>query len=354
MPKLSDQIARPWACPSGTLVCSVDVDEATWLEQRRTLLGASDIATIYGHGYKDEFALWVDKTGRIGPDPETEPMARGRLFEREIIRLWIEHYAGFPVQTRRQGLMRSRVFPQGGATVDALSLCPAGKCLVEAKSQGSFDAWFGPDGEEIVPTGFLFQGQWQLAVTGRHHVHFVAVGPRFKIVHRRMDRDEELIRAMFSRAGDWWARHVVADEPPPPTGKSAALVKELYRTAAPGAVALLPDDLAEVARRAQKLHGELATGKAEYEGLMAQLQAATGDAEELTWPDGDPIASWRPGKQIDGANEEWRKRHLDWFTDYSRPKPTLDNVGLRALIEAHPEALAEVKGLRFRRTWNWA
>jgi predicted phage-related endonuclease len=353
MDKELAKIARPWACPGGTLVCSVDVERDVWLRERRTLLGASDIAVLFGHGYKDEFALWADKSAR-SVDVETEAMGRGRIFEREIIRLWIEHYAGFPVATQRKGLMRSRVSPHAGATVDALSVCPAGKCLVEAKSQGDLSEWFGPDGEEIVPTGFQFQGQWQLAVTGRAHLHFVALGPRFKIVHRRMDRDEELIRAMFVRGDAWWAAHVTADVPPRPSEKSAGLVKELYRDATAGAVRHLPDELADVVRRAKKLHGELATAKAEYDGLIATLQAELGQATELCWPDGEPIASWRPGAQIDGADAGWRKRHPVWTEDYSSPVPTLTAANVRELIAAHPEALTEPKGLRFRRTWNWA
>lgn len=343
-------IARPWSCPSGSLVCSVDVDLDVWRAERRKLLGASDVAVLFGHGYKDEFGLWADKTGRLDESPETESMARGRAFEREIIKFWAERQAPFPVATRRQGLMRSRAFPNGGATVDSLSICPAGKCLIEAKVQSSFDEWFDDDGNDTVPTGFQFQGQWQLAVTGRGHIHFVALGPRFRVQHRRMDRDEELIRAMFTRADHWWDKHIVADVPPAPSEKSTGLPKQLYRDPV-DAVALLPDEDAEAVRRAQKLYVELAALKAEYDGLVALLQTRAGNASELAWPDGTPIASWKPGKQIDGADQAWQRRHPEWFEDFSQPARKIDNKGLAALIEEHPEALTE---LRYRRTWTWS
>jgi putative phage-type endonuclease len=351
---LSKQIIRPWATPGGQLVCSVDVERAVWLAERRKLIGASDVAVLFGQSsYRDEFGLWADKTGRAPDQAANDAMARGQIFEPEIIRLWAERFAGFPIETRRCGLLRSRINPYAGASVDTLSICPQGKCLIEVKTQGDLSQWFGPDGEDEVPTAFQFTGAHQLGVTGRHHIHFLALGPRFKIEHRLMGRDEELIRRIFTVVDDWWAKHVLGDLPPAPSEKSTGLLKLLYTDAQPGEVRELPDELGDKVRRAQKLYAEKAAVEAEYNGLVAELQAVLGNATELTWPDGTPIASWRPSKQIDGANKDWQKAHPEWAEDYSRPKPTLDAAGLKALIEAHPEALTEPGGLRYRRNWQW-
>ena len=56
----------------------------TQLEQRRSRLGSSDIAAILGvDTHKNAYDVWLDKTGKLIPEPESEndPRYAGKLIE---------------------------------------------------------------------------------------------------------------------------------------------------------------------------------------------------------------------------------------------------------------------------------
>lgn len=341
-----------WSCPAGRQVLSVDADRDVWLAERRSMLCASDIAAVVGvtppSWRRDAFTVWADKTGRTPDDDATDAMARGSIFESAVIELWASRYIAWPIATRRMGLMRSLRNPRAGATVDRLSVCEAGRCLIEAKTSIDLSEW-GTDEEPEVPVHVQFQGQWQLYVTGRDHVHFVALGPRFVPIHRLMHRDDELIEAAWQHALRFWFDHVETDEPPQPTAQALDVIRRLYANPVAGAKHVIGDDLAEIVRAAGKAKGEADDAEARYKDLLAQVQVAVGDATVVEWSDGDTAATWNPTAAIDGANAAWRKAHPDLVAAFSRPKPDLD---VKAMVAAHPELLTG-GGLRHRRSWLW-
>src|SRR5512139_209904 len=61
--------------------------EPEWLQARKNLLTASDIASIFGaNPWKSELALWAEKTGAIEPDDlsGSEPVQWGKEFQGAI------------------------------------------------------------------------------------------------------------------------------------------------------------------------------------------------------------------------------------------------------------------------------
>src|SRR5439155_1672483 len=110
-----------------------------------------------------------------------------------------------PVRVKRAGTMRHRRHPWMLATVDRLSVCRRGRCIVEIKSGTDLSEW--DDGQ--FPLAYELQVQQQLAVTGRDHAHIVVLGPRFEIVERVAERDDSFIHDMVDFLGPWWQKHIV-------------------------------------------------------------------------------------------------------------------------------------------------
>jgi putative phage-type endonuclease len=344
----------PWTIPAGSLLLASSARREDWLAVRKTLIGGSDIAKIVGVShYGDAFTVWADKTGRAPVEVASNAMERGRILEDGVIDLWVTRYVDFPIEVRRQGLLRSRRCPHAGATVDRISICEIGRCLVEVKTQSDLREW-GTDAEPEIPVGFQFQGQWQLGVTGRDHVHFVVLGPRLVPVHRLMHRDDVLIDRLFTIVEKWWPEHVEADVAPSASSRSSAMVKSMFGNPTPGAAYVLDAEDAELFRALPLLKADLEAAQTAYDDTLAQLQAKIGDATEVFYdpPTGiasKPVATWRATKTIDGATKEFAAAHRNLVEPFMKTVEKRE-MDVDKLIENHPELLASGV-LRHRRSW---
>lgn len=342
----------PWSCPGGELVTSSSAPEGEWLTARDGLIGASEVSKMLNltPPWGGPYSLWTAKTGRTSREPTTDAQRRGQVLETAILDLWLERFAHFPIRARRQGLMRSRKWPHLGATVDRLAVCEhdgtESQSVIEIKSSASMSEW----AENEVPTHIQLQGQAQLAVTGREHVHYVVMGPRFIPEHRVIERDEALIAEIGTRVEAWWERHIVDDIAPDPTaGDADAIRRRFFRTSTGtgSTYTIGPDDEPHVnalldARR------EMAAAKETADTAQAILQDRLGDATELAWPDGTVVATWRAESAVDGITADFRKAHPDLVDRYSVPTTEVDK---RKLIENEPWLLNEGI-LRRRRTFR--
>lgn len=341
-----DKPAQPWACPAGTHLASADIDRETWLELRRSMICASDIAAILGvTKWGDGLTVWADKTGRAAPDPTTAAQDRGLIFEEPIVQLWAKHYAEHPIEWRRTGLMRSRRDPIFGASIDRISICPLGKCLIEVKSQADVSKW---DGDEV-PVEYQLQGQHQLAVSGRDHVHFVVLGPRFVPIERVMFRDDELISTLWTDLAEWWQLHVLDDLRPTATSVALETAKRLALPEA-GTKLIISDELAPHVRAAKAAKVSISEAEDQLASALAEIYAAMGSHTMLVWDDDAPCLTWNPGKKVAGADKAWRKAHPDLVAAYSVPGP--DVLDLPKMVENHPE-LIDSRELYYTRTTSW-
>lgn len=338
----------PWQCPDGRQVLSASAPRIDWLAKRRELIGSSDVAKILGASkYGDGYSVWAEKTGRVPlEDTGSDHTQRGQIFEGPIAQLWATRYYPHPIELRRMGLIRSTIWPRAGASVDFLSVCEAGKCLTEIKSAVDTSEY---DDEEV-PLEVQLQTQWQIFNTGRDHVHVVVLGSRFVPTHRVMLRDQQVIDWMVDELTPWWADHVDADVPPEPTSRASKTIQRMFGNPNMGEKYIVDGDEADLVRRLRMTIADAKALVEQAENDEAALRAKVGNATEIFWPDETPIATWRPIKTIDGANEQWRKAHAELITPYMTVKPQLD---VKALVADHPE-LIESGSLRYRRTWNWS
>lgn len=332
---------------SGRRLLPYGAPREEWLQRRRSLICASDVATIMGVGYGDLFTLWADKTGRLPDLPTTDAQARGLDLEAAVILHWISRYAEYEIKVRREGLWQAADYKRAGATVDRFSRCKFGRCIIEAKTQASVHDW-GTDIEPEVPVIYQFQGQWQLFVTGRGHVHYIVMGPRFVPFERIMNRDDDLINEMACRAAKFWGRYVITDTAPPATAKDHDAITWMHPMPARGESYTLTDRTIDIMHGILEARAQVAEHQRWLDEYTAILQAEVGAATEVLWPDGSLAATWRPTRKIVGADRAWRSVHRDLVDRYGIERMVVD-IDFPKLIADNRDTLPE--GLRYGRVF---
>lgn len=311
----SSTITRgPWACPEAERLLPADAPREQWLAERRRGIGGSDASTIAGvNRWGSRYELWLDKTGRLPDQGESDAMLMGRLLE-PVVRGLFEERTG--IKVRRAGLMAHRGRSWQRVSPDGLTEDGG---LFEAKTTNwrLAEEW---DDDQVADHAEV-QVQHALAVTGRSHA-WVAVlidGRRFEF--RRVERDERLIEVLTGMESAFWHDHVLTDVAPPMEANALDTVKDLYPVVERDVVeADAPDVvLGALARRAAAVEAEKAA-KAARDAAEAELIAALGDAEALT-VNGRIVATRKEVVAHRLDTKALAAEHPDLAEQYTRPAP---------------------------------
>jgi putative phage-type endonuclease len=259
-------------------------ERRAWLEERRTGLGASDVAAIFGVSpYKSALALYHEKRGDLPiPDSEREALYWGRMLEEPIAARYADETGRRVERCPPYEIRRHPTHPFLIATLDAVASAapglppPAGgPGTVEIKNAGFFrrDQW-----RDEPPLAFLIQANHQMAVTGFEWASLAALVGGSEFFWTDLARNNAFIEVLIRKAGEFWQR--VRDGVPPEVdgGESTKqLLKALYPRDTGGVVHLGPEWVA--------LDDELLGVKAEQKKLEdrrgeleAKLRYAMGDA----------------------------------------------------------------------------
>lgn len=263
-----------------------DDDREAWLDLRRTMLTASDVAAILGEDpRRDAYSVYVDK---VTPrkDPERldidDPRFWGNVLEQPIARAVADYYGW---EFRRGGfLLRSRQHPFLGCTLDAEIRRTEfeGWIPYEGKTTRIPRGWDEESGS--LPTHILVQAQVQLLVTQapRDLVFGLLQGSRpaqipvepyaefHALVVEECERFMELVRR---------------GEPPTPTAASRPAIERLYPEG-DGSSVLLPIEAVEWTREIQALNAQMKEIETRVDELKNRLRAHIGPATfgELSEP----------------------------------------------------------------------
>jgi hypothetical protein len=283
-------------------------------------------------------------------------MRVGTIMEDAVIDLWLatQTEVDWIVPPRRSGLIESRTRPLFAATPDRRARCTRcirGGCGVEAKTTGDRKQW-GTETDPRVPVYVHFQGQGQGLCDGFEHVHFVAMDENWRVLHRQVDRDDELIERVCDRLEPWWQKHVVDGEVPiPHEGDQDALVQQ-FTDPEPGKKVLLTDEMQDLVLRLHRVKARAGKWKSEAGAIQARLCLFLGEAKatEALWPDGATAFSWNVSERtIDGADRDWREQNPALAAEYLDPVPGW-KVNVARLQRDYPTMLPA--RLRWRRTFD--
>lgn len=194
-------------------------DQEHWHALRSQCIGASDVANLFGCGYKSLFQYWHEKHGELAPEDFTdnERVILGRHLEDGIASAAGELY-GYKLAKARAHYTDDVTGGLLGATPDYFMDIEDSDTVVEVKnaSWGAFkDDWIiHEDGFVECPLRFQLQVQAQLACTGAANGILIALISGDRIVRCFQPRHETAIAAIRDKVMDFHSSLEENREPP--------------------------------------------------------------------------------------------------------------------------------------------
>lgn len=241
--------------------------------ERKKHIGSSDLAAIVGvDPYKTAYDVWLEKTGKVGPQQENESMQAGNLFEDGVLRWASEELGGLQKNQRR---IRSIDSVKIAANIDAI--VKETGLPVEAKTAGLLgplkkEEW-GETGTDEIPMQYIIQAHAHMYCISKDECHVpVFLGGRgFVMFH--VKRNDKLINVILDKAASFWDC-VLRDKEPDNSRPSVDIVKRIIRV--PGKIVNISEDLI-YKYDTLNLFAKYAQEKADE--AKRELLAALGDAE---------------------------------------------------------------------------
>lgn len=271
------------------------LDRREWLDWRRQGIGGSDAAVIVGlDPYRSPMELWLNKTGQLPDQDESEAMRWGNLLEAPIVSEFQRRTGLYVID--RQVMVEHRERPWMRATLDGRVYESQGRDsqlgIYEGKTTSAMR--FGMHWGEEPPEWVLCQVQHNMAVDDVDHAWVTCLIGGQKLLWYEVERDDGLIEQLMDAEEYFWEHHVLARVPPPASGRGELeALKTAFRQAAPDVPGVeLDRDLAYNLitcylshKAAEKEAGErAAAAQADLCALLGEAQAGrVNDQDVITW-----------------------------------------------------------------------
>lgn len=269
-------------------------NRADWLAARRTAIGASESAALFGVSpYTTKLKLWAEKTGKVQPEDfeDREELDFGTLFE--------------PIIADRYATVTGRKIWQGSpfciAQHPRLEFVRAtpDRFVIEAPDRGSLGilqvknagSYNEKDWKEGPPDFVQIQVQHEMAVTGLQWASVAVCIGGNRLKHFDVERSPVFIEELEEQCKLFWDSVVRQEQPPAAEADARCLdtLKALHPNDNGSTIELPPEALdwwahLEGARKveasAKKINAEFA----------AKLLALIGDATYAVLPDGRTLS----------------------------------------------------------------
>ena len=243
------------------LQSTADMEHAEWLESRKKGIGGSDAAAIAGFNkWKSPIVVYMEKIGEVKSESSNQEAAYWGNVMEETVAKEFSLRTGMKVR-KRNAILQHPEHPFMLANVDRLIVGKNEGLECKTASEYLRDDW---EGEEI-PMAYLLQCQHYMAVTGADAWWIAVLIGGNKFVHKKIDRDEELIENLIQIEKEFWEEHVLRKVPPEIDGSDASTewIKATYPDAD-------PDTEMELDTESDKLLEALEVIKAEEKELNEQ------------------------------------------------------------------------------------
>ena len=282
-----------------------------WLEARRTGIGGSDSAALFGvNPYSSLTKLWAEKTGRLPPDEDSIRLRWGRRFEAGILDEY-KHVSGYELAHQADvvpdrvaevlpgvPMLRHPDLPTMLGNTDAIVLCPErGPGVVDAKTVHpfKFGEWLS---EGRPPLNYLVQLTHYMECAGLRWATIAAfTGVADDLYVYELDFDAERGARIMELIDTFWRRYVVKDQQPPVDGAkpTAETIRKIYPRDL-GRVVQLTGPAAEWAAEFDDLSFEIRELEKRRDVAKTKLIATLGDATAGTLGDGSGF-TFKAGKR---------------------------------------------------------
>ena len=274
-----------------------------WLAERRKGIGGSDVAAILGISpWATPVSVWLDKTGRAAPKPETEAMRIGTELEDFVARRYMQE-TGRAVQRYNKIVHKGcllgnydRLVVKAGEKIAAHQGEIRTDTILECKT--SSVEW-----EDGVPVYYQTQVQHYMGLTAcisHSDVACLFLGRKHFEVFR-IERDDEVINAMQEKLSAWWEEFVVGNKMPLPTNEEDCRL--LWAKSNPGKTIVSNSEIDAKLDEYRQIKSEEKVAKERAILLQSDICAYMGDSEILTDEGGKPLLTWKSPK--DTVKTDW-------------------------------------------------
>ena len=310
--------------PALKLVKTNDLNRDEWLTIRKQGIGGSDAASAMGlNPYKSQLELWMDKTGRDGnlpktdPNDESSPMYWGNLLESVVA----SHYCkrtGYKVR-RINAVLQHPTVPWMLANIDREVIGAPDVQILECKTAGMNGARLWKEG---VPEYVQLQVMHQLAVTGKQTADVAVLICGQELKTYRIDRDESMIARLIELERAFW-HFVETDTQPPVDGSDSADValRCLYPQDRGQTIDLTEDmEMSAVFSDLMSVRQMLGKDNLLEAQFKQRIQQRMGDATKAVFQTGE--VTWKRSKDSHGLDTaSLLKDQPDLLERYSLVKP---------------------------------
>ncbi|NRG47356.1 YqaJ viral recombinase family protein [Bacillus sp. CRN 9] len=296
------------------LTITSDMSREEWLKARKHGIGGSDAAAIAGlNKYKSPVGVYLDKLGQSPEEDLTSEAAYWGNKMEDIVAQEFSKRTGLKVR-RRNAILKHPEYSFMLANVDRLIV--GEKAGLECKTASEYlrDQWK----DEEVPASYLLQCQHYMAVTGYQSWHIAVLIGGNKFIHKKIERDEELIKYLIEIESSFWNENVVKQVPPEFDGTDASvdLIKALYPESIPDTEITLPPDTNTLIDALDQVNEELKqleTQKKEYENKIKDLM---GDNEKAVA--GDRLITWKSISSNRFDSKGFQKEYPELYNKYAK------------------------------------
>lgn len=188
------------------------MDRQAWLEQRRGGLGATDIASLAGVGFRTPTQVYESKVNPLA-EADAHPLMLIGLATEELNADLYARRMDTRVVHRLVEIDRHPLHLWAAATLDRVKQVDGSP--VELKYTPFFGDRWGDEFTDEIPDGYLVQTQWQMFVVGADQADVsVLSGTGDHRVYRVL-RNDPLIGLLLELGRRFWSDHVLARVPPP-------------------------------------------------------------------------------------------------------------------------------------------
>lgn len=294
------------------LVPTLNMEREEWLKHRRRGIGGSDAAAIAGlNPWRSPVAVWLEKTGQLQEQEDSEVMYWGRMLEDLVAQEFMVR-TGKKVR-RRNAILQHPEYPFMLANVDRLVVGEKAGLECKTTSEWRRNEWE----EDRIPDECLVQAQHYMAVTGYRGWWIAALIGGNKFIYKYIERDEEIINYLIQIETEFW-RMVENKTPPAVDGSksSTEVLKILYPESEPDTEIVLPAEAEVLIEEYELAAAEEKKAKERKEEAANKLKALLGEYE--TGRIGDRLVSWKTVRSNRLDSKALKAAHPEIYQEFAR------------------------------------
>lgn len=303
----------------GKLILSVaeaQKNPQAWHDLRALGIGGSEAPTVAGFNpWESAYELWQLKTGKIPQKDLSDNEAV--YFGTELEPICAKRFSEITgKKVRKCGTLQDEETPYFFANVDRLII--GENAGLECKTTSAYNAkeWEGDN----IPNNYYLQIQWYMGVLGPKctHYYIACIIGGNKFVWKRVERNDDDIKALRALCSEFWTKYVLTNTPPPVDGSQACTeaLKAKYK-GVPGLAVNLPaeaDDLIAGYKQTKEIIKSYEKTLQTYENKLMDMM---GDAEKGETFNGGRI-SWKLSKpSISFDKDRFKAEHPQMYAEYN-------------------------------------